>query len=68
MSLSTREQIKRQLNQASVIASEKLDALRQQLAHETNPERRRELSLKIQAAAVERDKCLQALFETPRTL
>ena len=66
--INTREQIKKQLQQASLGASDKLDALRQQLAHETDPERRRALSLKIQAAAVERDNLLQALFATPRTL
>lgn len=65
---STRDQIKKQLEQASLGATDKLDALRQQLAHETDPERRRALSLKIQAAAMERDRCLQALFATPRTL
>jgi hypothetical protein len=66
--ISSREHIQRQLQTASLGASEKLDALRQQLAHETDPERRRALSLKIQAAAIERDRCLQALFATPRTL
>jgi len=66
--LNARELIKKQLEQASIGASEKLDALRQQLAHEDDPERRKVLSLRIQQAAVERDNCLAALFATPRTL
>ena len=66
--MDTRKQIKMQLEQASLGASDKLDALRQQLANEADPDRRRALSLKIQAAAVERDNLLQALFATPRTL
>lgn len=66
--MNTRQQIQHQIEQAAVATSEKLDALRQQLAHETDPDRRKQLSLRIQAAAVERDNTLQALFATPRTL
>ena len=66
--MNTREQIKLQTERAAVAASERLDALRQQLAHESDPDRRRALGIRIQGAAVERDKLLAALFETPRTL
>jgi hypothetical protein len=66
--MNTRDQIKHQIERAAVATSEKLDALRQQLAHETDPAERKKLSLRIQAAAVERDNTLQALFATPRTL
>lgn len=66
--MNTREQIVKQTHDAAVGASDKLDALRQQLAHENDPERRKVLQLRIQAAAVERDNLLQALFATPRTL
>lgn len=66
--MNTRELIQQQTERAAVGASEKLDALRQQLAHETDDRKRKVLSLKIQAAAIERDNLLQALFATPRTL
>jgi len=66
--LNSREQIKKQVHDAAVVAGERLDALRQELARCADPDRRRLLSLRIQAAAVERDKCLAALFVTPRTL
>jgi hypothetical protein len=66
--MNTREQIKLQVERASVAASERLDALRQELAHENDPDRRRALGVRIAGAAAERDRCLQALFETPRTL
>jgi hypothetical protein len=66
--LNTRELIKKQTHDAAVGASDKLDALRQQLAHCDDPAQRHVLSLRIQAAAVERDNLLQALFATPRTL
>jgi hypothetical protein len=64
----SRDLIKAELERAAVTTAEKLDALRQQLAHEDDPRRRAVLSLKIQAAAIERDDCLAALFATPRTL
>lgn len=64
----SREQIKAELERAAITTAEKLDALRQQLAHEEDPRRRQVLSLKIQAAAIERDNTLAALFATPRTL
>jgi hypothetical protein len=66
--MNTREQIAKQLEAESLNASDKLDALRQQLAHETDPARRRVLSIKIAAAAEERNALLQAYFATPRTL
>lgn len=66
--MNTRELIKKEIERAAVGASDKLDALRQELAHCDEPRRRALLSLKIQAAAIERDNCLAALFATPRTL
>jgi hypothetical protein len=66
--MSTRELIKKQIHDGAVGASDKLDALRQKLAHCDDPEQRRILALKISAAAEERDNLLQALFATPRTL
>lgn len=66
--MNTRELIKHQTERAAVGASDKLDALRQALANENDPTQRKVLALKIQAAAVERDNLLQALFATPRTL
>jgi hypothetical protein len=64
----THEQIKHQLETASLSAGDKVDELRRLVESEKDPERRNVLRLKLQAAAVERDKCLQALFATPRTL
>lgn len=66
--MNTRELIKKQTHDAAVTAAEKLDALRQDLARCDDPRQRAVLSLKIQAAAIERDNLLAALFATPRTL
>lgn len=66
--MSSRDHIQRGLEAAALGAGDKVDELRRQVAAETDPDRRRVLQLKLQAAAIERDDCLQALFATPRTL
>lgn len=66
--MSTREQIKQQLEAAALGAGDKVDELVRLVQAETDPEKRKALQLRLQAAAIERDNCLQALFATPRTL
>lgn len=66
--MNTREQIKKQLEGAALTAGDKVAELLRQVNAETDPEKRKALQLRLQAAAIERDNCLAALFETPRTL
>ena len=66
--MSTGEHIKSQLEKAALGAGDKVDELRRLVERETDPEKRHALQLRLQAAAIERDNCLAALFATPRTL
>jgi len=64
----SREQIRYQLEQAALAAGDKKDELVRLVQLEKDPERRKVLQLRLQAAAADWDRCLQALFATPRTL
>jgi hypothetical protein len=66
--VSTAELIKKQLEAQAFNAQDKVAELKKQLAGETDPGRRRALSLKLEAAAQDEARLLQALFATPRTL
>jgi hypothetical protein len=66
--MNTREQIRYQLEQAALAAGDKKDELARQVQLEKDPERRKVLQLRLQEAATDWERCLQALFGTPRTL
>lgn len=56
--------MRKELEAASLAADQALTKLQQERAREKDPDRLKVLALKVQAAAVERDKCLMALFQT----
>ena len=66
--MNTGELIRKELESAAFAADDRVQDLRRQLANESDPGRRRALSLKVESAAQEHARCLQALFATPRTL
>jgi hypothetical protein len=66
--VSTAELIKQQLEREAFNAQDKVAELKKQLAGETDPGRQRALSLKLESAAQDEARLLQALFATPRTL
>jgi hypothetical protein len=55
---------KAELHNAAVEASERLDAERQKLTEISEPGARRAQALRIQAAAIEAQRCLDALFHS----
>lgn len=64
----SRELIKQQLEREAFNAQDKVSELKRQLAAETDPGRKRALSLRLEAAAQDEARLLQAFFATPRTL
>ena len=67
--MDSREIIRVELHNAAVKAGEALDAERQKLARipRSDAAARRAQALKIQAAACEHQRCLEALFQTERS-
>lgn len=66
--MDSRELIAREIEAAAVKSGEALDVERRKMAQlpRSSSAARRVQSLKIQAAAVEHERCLQALFQTAR--